>query len=225
LYEEFWTSTCFLTELDLLRRPLVRTGHLQSATRELNEVLGKYEERRAEIAHDRIEYEGIWTSIIWRELDLIQDVQLELNVNTCCYLDARLRNMAASHKRTSFDASYEIQQLQQTIACLERHIQRHEIAFESELRSRQSEFVVLLLELRQFHADQIQVLQDQRDGLVGLLDERIEVLLGQRESPAGREQGLKTELRLLTAKLTAGRERLAEARSSSSLRKSKSRLL
>jgi predicted nucleic acid-binding Zn-ribbon protein len=223
LYEKVWTSSCFLSELDLLRRTFVHPGHLRDATCELNEVLEKYEEKRLGIARDRIECEGIWNSIFWRELDSIQDVQLELNVNTCCYLNARLRNLAANHRKAPFDASREIQQLRETIASLERQIRRNEIAFESELRSRQSEFVVRLQDLRQFHAEQIQVLQDRRDGLVGVLEERIEVLSGQLESPPEREQRLKKELKLLTARLTAAQEKLAEERSSLSLRRSKSR--
>jgi len=222
-YERVWTSEFFLSELDLVRSNLSRTTPLLSVTKELSQVLQQYQQKRWEVGHDRIEYESLWNSLFWEELDAIQNDQLELNVNMLSYFEARSRNLAGSRSRREIaDASFEIQKLQRAISALQRENQRTQIAFDCELRSAQSEFVVKLQQLREANSRQIEQLRDQKDGLNGMLDERIDVLRSRLMSPADREKQLTVELYSLSEQLATAHERLTDLRSSLPVRKSKS---
>jgi hypothetical protein len=173
------TKETFLAELRLLSSCLVRTNGLSDAISEVNFLLARFQRKRFDIAQDRIDYEQLWNSIFWEELDAIQHAQLELNVNTFFYLKAKLTRLDQENPRTtpSVDDSESIERIKHRIAALQKQIQRDQIAFQAEYQSRRSEYIVGLQELETVNRQELQQLRDQRDGLLGMHNERIEVLI------------------------------------------------
>jgi phage host-nuclease inhibitor protein Gam len=195
---------CCVVELNLCCHCWVPTNDLAKIASEVNDHLALFQHRRYDIAEDRIEYEKIYNCVLWQKLDAIQNLQLDLNVNLYFYFRAkcgRLDQEFHPESQSSAD-SREIGKLQQNITHLQKQIPRDRIAFQAEYQAMQSEYIVRVQELERTNGDELQKLYDQRDGLLGMYNERIEVLMKNGNAPSSiRERHLETVLDELDRRL------------------------
>jgi hypothetical protein len=198
------STQCCVVELALCRSCLFQTDGLRKIASEANEALALFQRRRFDIAHDRINYERGWNSALWEELDAIQNLQLDVDLNLYFSFHAKLNRLDqvfGSESRASAE-SRGITKLKQNIAFLRIHVPRDRIAFQAEYQARQSEYVVQMQQLERAQAEELQKLYDQRDGLLGMYNERIEVLLKSANPPSSiRERHLETVLKELSGQL------------------------
>jgi hypothetical protein len=198
------STQCCVVELELCRSCLFRMDGLRKVTSEVSDSLAIFQRRRFDIAEDRIEYERIWNSVLWTEIDAIQNLQMDVDVTLYFHYRAKLGRLSEElrpESRSSAD-SREITKLRQAIAFLQKQIPRDRIGFQAEYQARKSEYVVEQQRLERAHREELRKLCDQRDGLLGMYNERIEVLMRNTNPPSAlRERHLETVLRELSTQL------------------------
>jgi hypothetical protein len=131
------------------------------------------------------------------------------------------RKVTSSVPEVLFGNDLELQRLRLSVEYTENRIVADQTRFLRELTERESEFVVGVGDIEKKGMADIRKLEDEKEGVTGLLDDRIEVLGNRLKrmldgESVSREEELKNELKLLTLRLKSVKDRLEERRQTSS---------
>jgi hypothetical protein len=158
-----------------------------------------------QIAHDRRSLYQLWVRKVQDQVDANKNLWLDLSLEYECLLEARVRNAALQAAASSVD-------LQRDIAHLEREASQAATVRRQAANALDSQLRVQLMDLREAFGQRMERLKDHREGLLGMLNERIEVLqdglVHKDGPPPPRELALTNQLTLLSTRLGIAQEKL-----------------